>query len=541
MATRPRLVETEAKEPKADEDLEKEANERLKQAQRQKAWRQQDIREAYFFAAAQRNRQVVSTTRPYEGLTHDEGELQTDLAMELCTDFVTEVVNTYMPEAQLWCERGRGMFVPSELWEQIQQEVRDGDKRIFEAIKASNLYAELPKAFNPDLAIGTTAMWIRQQHPSKPITVTAIPIRELEVNLGPEGEIDDRFCVRWTRNRYVKTLLPEVKTLPRECEQRIKDLPDGLTDVRWGYWRKWDRVDDEVWQHVAMIGRELVHKATVVGEGSCPLIAGRFDPSADWAWGIGPMLKALPSLRQIDELEGAMIENIDLALRPPIHYPDDSYAQIEQGLEPGMAYPVLPGRGQDVGPIYQVPPPDQAKYAYEDKARRLRKMFFTDFPEQTGDTPPTLGQWLDELARAQRRIGTPGLPFWREICMPIFLRFKYLLEVNNVITPVKVDGKNIALRPYNPTQRAAEQQEIATAMQFLNIAAAAFPEEYRLVVDGRKTLDALIQKMRVSDQVKTRTQEDVQAALGTISQLIVGRQRAGEAELPEAAGAPAAA
>jgi hypothetical protein len=41
-------------------------------------------------------------------------ELQTSLAMELSQDFVTETVNTYMPEAQQWCERGRGMFVPQD-------------------------------------------------------------------------------------------------------------------------------------------------------------------------------------------------------------------------------------------------------------------------------------------------------------------------------------------------------------------------------------------------------------------------------------------
>jgi hypothetical protein len=32
------------------------------------------------------------------------------------------------------------------------------------------------------------------------------------------------------------------------------------------------------------------------------------------------------------------------------------------------------------------------------------------------------------MARAQRRIGRPGLPFWREGPAKIFLRFKYLLE-----------------------------------------------------------------------------------------------------------------
>src|SRR6266581_354778 len=86
-----------------------------------------------------------------------------------------------------------------------------------------------------------------------------------------------------------------------------------------------------------------------------------------------------------------------------------------------------------------------ANYAYEQKLKKLRKLFYVDLPEQTGDTPPTLGQWLDEMARAQRRIGTPGLPFWREGPAKIFLRFKYLLEKQGAIQPVKVDDKTVAL------------------------------------------------------------------------------------------------
>src|SRR5262245_3135366 len=368
MASAPQAMAKAANDDAPDENeaLEKEACDRLKEARRQKAVRLQDFREAYFFAAPQRQRQMSSATRPNTGPTHDEGELQTDLAGELCGDFVTEVVNTYMPEAQNWCERGRGMFVNDDLWSKVSEEVKKGDKQVFDAIKASNLYAELPKAFNPDLAIGTTAMWIRQREPSQPITATAIPLRELEINLGPEGEIDDRFCIRYTRNRYVKALLAGIK-LPAEVEKKIADKPDDTTEVRWGYWRLWDRVDDVVYQHVVLVKDDLVHKAQHVGEGSCPMIVGRFDPCADWAWGIGPLLKALPSLRQVDEFEGAMVENIDLALRPPIHFPDDSYAAIENGLEPGMAYPVAFGRGADVGAIYEVPPPDQARYAHDDK------------------------------------------------------------------------------------------------------------------------------------------------------------------------------
>ena len=50
------------------------------------------------------------------------------------------------------------------------------------------------------------------------------------------------------------------------------------------------------------------------------------------------------------------------------------------------------------------------------------------------------------MARAQRRIGTPGLSFWRDLSQ-IFLRYKYLLEASKAIAPVQVDGRNVATMP----------------------------------------------------------------------------------------------
>ena len=527
-------------------ELEVEGLKRLREARRWKELWVIDFKECYFFTAPHRQRQISSQTKPPVQRLLDAAELQTSLAFELAQDFVTEVVNTYMPEAQQWCERGKGMFVPEKLYKTIAQKVRDQDREIFDAMKASNLYPETTKAFYPDLAIGTVGMWIDRERPSQPISVKAIPLREMEINLGPDGEIDDRFAIRYTRNCYVKSLLPKGCTLPPDVEKTIGDKPDNTTELRFAFWRLWDRDDDEYWQHAIFVQNTCVHEAVLKGEGCCPLIIGRFNPSADWPWGLGPMLQGLPDLRQIDELEGQKIENVELHLSPPITYPDDSFANIEQGLETRMAYPIRPGTEGAVKAIYTPGSPDAAVYQHEEMEKRLRRLFFVDFPEQHGDTPPTLGQWLDEMARAQRRIGTPGMPFWREVPAKIFLRFKYLLEAAGAIEPIKVDGKSVSLRAYNPAQRAAEQQEIATAVQCAQILAQMFPEEWRMWADGKATMDAMISKMRTAGLIKVRNEEAVKKALPQIAQLVGARHEPGapQANAPSplaGAGAPAAA
>ena len=47
--------------------------------------------------------------------------------------------------------------MPQQVWDGVADQVREDDTLIFEAIKASNFYAELPKSYNPDLASGLAA------------------------------------------------------------------------------------------------------------------------------------------------------------------------------------------------------------------------------------------------------------------------------------------------------------------------------------------------------------------------------------------------
>jgi len=501
--------------------LEKEANDRLKDARNGKASWLQDFKECYFFTAPQRQRYQSSETQAPTEPLRDEGELNTSLAGLLAQDFVTEVVNDYMPEAQPWCERGRGMFVPPDVWDKIKDQVGKDDKIIFDGMKSSNLYAETNKIFFPDLGIGTCGCWIDRPRTFGPISVKAIPLRELECALGPDGMIDDRWAIRFTKNCYVKALLPGIK-LPDDVQKQIDDKPADKTEIRWGFWRLWARDDDECWQAVVMIKSKLVDSKVLVGEGSCPLIVMRFNPTADWPWGLGPTLTNLPEFRQVDELENQRIRNIELHVAPPFAYPNDSFAAIEEGLEAGYGYPIQRGGGEDIKPIYEPGPPDAANYLYADKEARLRKAHYIGFPEQTGDTPPTLGQWLDEMAREQRRIGGPGAAFYREGPANIFLRFKFLLEAAGVIQPVKVDGRNVALLPYNPAQRAAEQQEIATNVQAIQILSQAFPEEFKVQVDGAATMKAIIDKMRAK-LIAFRDAGQIEAAIGQISSLMKGK------------------
>jgi hypothetical protein len=231
-------------------------------------------------------------------------------------------------------------------------------------------------------------------------------------------------------------------------------------------------------------------------------------------------------------------KQIDFTLDPPIAFPDDSFANIEEGIETGMAYAIRPGTGGDIKNLYEPHPTNAAIYQTQDLIQGIKRGFFLDFPEQTGDTPPSATQWTDEVEKAQRRIGTPGRPFWREFCAAVFLRFAYLLEKAGVNQPVEVDGKRISCVPVNPAEIAAQAQDVAAFAKFAQIGAMVAPEEFKIWTDGQETLIKLADKLSANKIWVQRQPDHVAAAIAQIKQLLSG-QPAGAPSIGGPGAAPA--
>ena len=85
--------------------LEQQAVSRLAACRTWKSYIELDIKECYFFTAPNRQRQISSQVMPSQARMLDAPELNTDQAFILTQDFITEIMNAYMPEAAPWCER----------------------------------------------------------------------------------------------------------------------------------------------------------------------------------------------------------------------------------------------------------------------------------------------------------------------------------------------------------------------------------------------------------------------------------------------------
>jgi hypothetical protein len=516
-------------------DLEKEAQQRLKDCQAQKAFVQTDLQEGYFFTAPQRARDMGSSTAGVASDTRpdDASTLATSIGIEVAQDFATEMVNTFMPSVIAWASQRAAVEIPPDEAERVKDQIDENTETVMEAIKTSNLYDAVAVGFKPDLSLGTVAMWVGDGPITGSTLCLPVPLRELEINVGPHGDIDDRFIIRSTRNRYVRALIGKDAKLSAEIEKGIKDKPNGKVKVSWAWWRLWDRTDDVVWRWVVRVGDRIVNDGTLEGDGSCPLIVSRFNVDPNFPFGTGPTIQCLPELRELDETRILKAENRDFQIHPAFVYQDDGVMNFSNGIEPGMGYVARSwGNGKPVEKLSFEGNLEVAEYEVAQMEHRIRRLHFVDFPEQVGKTPPTAEQWAEELMRAKRRIGTPGRVFWKEGPAEYFKRFKWRLEKAGVLEPLTAGNRPLPLVPYDPTEQAQEHQEVAIAGRILEMARNYFPQTAPVEIDGSATLANLKTKLR-DKIVVLRSPDDIKAAITNLAPVLGGGVGGGPATPPQ--------
>lgn len=501
------------------EDVTKDAIGRLADARSQKRLVEKDLQEAYFFTRPRLSQQVTSTM-PTTKTIVDVDDLATGIGSEVSEDFATEVISAFFPQNTQWVESSaqaallEGIEAESPEMNDLRKEVIDYDKKIFASINASNFNSELAVALDPDASIGTIGLWIDAKVSSRPYKVEHVPTRELEFNVGPDGDVDDRFRVRFVSGAKLRSVIGNIP-IPEAIEKKIKNSPKGLIEVVWCFWRDWDKPDDDVYRHVLLVDKRAVHQTTLDGEGCLPLIIARFSPDKLHAWGNGSAIKSLQELRVLDVITAGTQDRVDIANNPPIHYPDDGVLDFEGGIEAGKAYPMRPGGARDIGSLYFPGDADLGFYTTKDLEKKIRRKFFADYPEQTGDTPPSATQWVDEMVRSQRRIGTPGLKFWREGPYEIYRRFEYLLEKDGKIEKVTVNGNQISLTPNNPATQAQDAQKLQVAGNLLGMAKSYFPMTSQAAIDELATMENM-KKLSKDEVVVFRDPKVVEQYLAQI-------------------------
>lgn len=470
-------------------------------------------------------------------------DLFTSIGMEVNGDFASDLLSAFTPEDLEWVDLVPGSLVPEAEKGSIKEAAEGLKKSVFQDISRSNFYAVAPNAYK-DFGATAGAVFIQDIGAVMPANVQHVPISQLRMQIGPYGGVDDRFWVRKVFWKDIPALFPgimEEKNLPPEYKDKLKNKRLDTVTVTQGGWRLWDDVTQEKWQWINMIEDWMLRPEQFTGAGTMPMIVGRWDPNTLSPWGTGPGFNALADLRSLDDVNYNLIDNIGKTVSPPMGYPDDGILNPRDGVEAGDWFPMRPGSGDDIKPLVSGARLDLGYFTKEDFELTIRRQYFQDQPMQRGKTPPTLGQWLDEAQRIQKRLGVPAAPMFSEFAAEVYLRF-YRIKINRgQAQDIKLqDGTIVQMVPVNPIRRAQKQEDVLLATRLLEIIAQFFgPEFARVAVNAPETIknlkDALgddlvklsdMEQAELLNKLQTLAGIAGQAPEGTVGALAGGQQAA---------------
>lgn len=443
------------------------------------------------------------------GRDDNEDEIFTDFASTVAEDFAGELFTTMTPENAPWAEYEAGNVVDQNKKSEVEASLEGYEEIIAQAIRKSNYYDEGLTAFK-DAVVGNVAMWVDRPTLNSPMVCEAVPIAELYLRLGANG-IDDRFREQRFSYRDLPALFPKAK-FPKTIQDKI-EKGDGNAKVIRGFWMSYEDPSNPIWvQRVRVDGKAIGLDEDLKGDGSCPLLVGRFNAEARSAWGRGPGRRMLPTVRLLDTLTMMNIEGMDRNLDPAYVYANDGMLDLSNGIEPGMGYPAAPGTGESITPVGMSGSLDYGFFAEERIEEKIRDGFYREI-EQRGKTPPSASQYMGNQQKQLRRIARPGAKLWREFGVSLLKRTEFLEKgpggALDGQDPLSLDDGDIIPRPISPLERAQAGDDVLQAHSLMGIAQEVLgPQQAPLLIDGPQTFGKM--KERLKDKIVSfRSQKEI--------------------------------
>lgn len=204
-------------------------------------------------------------------------------------------------------------------------------------------------------------------------------------------------------------------------------------------------------------------------------------------------MTAMPSANVLQELGYLFLKNLGKRVDPPFSYYEDGLFNPEGGIDAGMALPRDRNSGE-VQWLIAEQDLDTALFEREQFRLAVKRALFQDKPDQTGKTPPTATQWIDERAMTERRLQLSRLRVYKEWVLPILDRFNHILTIRGDLPPLSIDGEIIDVSFENPITKTSDAEEVSASMQLAQAAAGIFGEAFLANTDAVKTLENWKQK-----------------------------------------------
>lgn len=417
-----------------------------------------------------------------------------------------------------WFRLIPGPGVPQEEKDQVQADLDKINEYIYQILDQSNLESEAYEAIL-EMAASVGSLYVKEGDVINPIIFQAVSMVYLEFDIDRNGQIDTVYRTRTLKAQDIEREYPDA-TIPATLQRDYKNNPEKEVKVLETTKRDWDEIGTEthVFSVVIKDKKELIWETTIDGDGSRPWINFRWSADSGQALGRGPLITALPSIRNLNLVKEMGLENAQLHIGGIFQADDDGTYNFDNvEIVPMSVMSRTPG-SKGLDPVKLPGNPDMTQFVIQDLQNAIRMILLNNEFGSLEKTPRSAEEIYGRYGKQMKKIRAPLKRLVKELVIPTAKRITYVLKKRGLIELPKIDGRGIAIQARGPLIRMMNALEQEDLLEFVTIVKQMYGPESRLYIHDDKVVKHMAQNKELpSDILVTDTErvalvQELQAA-----------------------------
>lgn len=473
------------------------AKEKLKRYKKAKAFREQWVplfEECYDYSLPMRQ----SFYYEEAGQRRDE-KIFDETAVVGVQEFASRLQAGIVPNFARWADLVAGSEVPNEQRDSVDNDLDEVTDYVFEVLQNSNFSQEVHESFM-DLAVGTGVLCVEEGDSVNPVNFRAIPLPQVVLDTGPNGEIDHIFRERkHIRFDDLPILYPDSEFDPKVTRMMNMDRETSVLEI---VCKDYQKKNEEAYYHYAicMTTDTVLYEKTMKGIGSNPFVCFRWSPSSGEVYGRGPLINALAAIKTCNITVEMILENAQMAMAGIYQMEDDGVVNPDTiNLVPGTIIPKAMGSA-GLTPITPAGNFNVSQLILSEMRTNIKEALYNQMLGDPNKTPASATEVAERMADLSRRMGAAFGRLQAELVQPVLQRVIYILKKQGRIEIPTVNGREVKIRSVSPLAQAQNNQDIATVGRFLEMMQSAFgPQITPVIIDPEQVAVYLAKKFSMPD------------------------------------------
>jgi hypothetical protein len=421
--------------------------------------------DCYTFALPQRNTLASSGKGAAKG-----AEVYDSTAIDATQNFGSELQMALMPPFRRFIRLVAGTDIPPEHRQEINTQLEDQTRILFEALDHSNLATSAAESFL-DLAIGTGALLCQDSGDGfAPLRFTSVPLSQLALEPGPGSTVETVFREFEMPVRNILRTWPQGRLSPQ-----LAAAADGDPD------REVKVIEGTIYEPKEKLYRYVV----LEGDGNHIIVHGAMDTSPwiifRWlvvpgeVFGRGPLLTCLPDIKTANRVVELTLRNAALSVAGVWKGVDDGVLNPwTVTIEPGAIIPVM--SPDSLTPLDRGGDFNVGQLILEDLRKSIRdKLFVEEMPSLEGQ-PRTATEIQVRQQRLVRRAASAFGRLQNELVFALVQRATDILVKRGKMAPIKLDGSTVDAHFLGPLAGVQNKEDVAVIEGYMALVGQLGPE-----------------------------------------------------------------